>query len=115
MLDPAYIREHFDAVVARLGARSAEAAASLSRFQALEAERRRLIPLVENLKRDQNAAGEAVARAKRAGQDPSAMFSESKARGAQIKKHEAELADVDEQRDALLLTIPNLPHESVPT
>ena len=114
MLDSAFVREHFDAVVARLGARSAEAAVSLSRFQALEAERRRLIPIVENLKRDQNAAAEAVARAKKAGEDPSAIFAENKARGSQIKAHEAELAEVDAQRDALLLTIPNLPHESVP-
>jgi seryl-tRNA synthetase len=114
MLDSSYVRDHFDAVVARLGARSAEAAQSLSRFQALEGERRRLIPLVENLKRDQNAAGEAVARAKKAGEDPSSIFAESKARGAKIKMYEAELAAVDAERDALLLTIPNLPHESVP-
>jgi seryl-tRNA synthetase len=114
MLDPAFVRDHFEAVVARLGARNAEAAASLSQFRALEAERRRLIPLVENLKREQNAAGEAVARAKKAGEDPSAIFAENKARGSQIKMHEAELAQVDAQRDALLLTIPNLPHESVP-
>jgi seryl-tRNA synthetase len=114
MLDPAFIRDHFDAVVARLGARGADAAAPLSRFQALEAERRRLIPIVEHLKHDQNAAGEAVARAKKAGQDPSAIFVENKARGAEIKKHEAELATIEAERDALLLTIPNLPHESVP-
>ncbi len=69
---------------------------------------------MEGLKRDQNAAGQAVARAKKAGEDPSGVFAENKARGGRIKGLEAELATIDEQRDALLLTLPNLPHETVP-
>ena len=114
MLDPAYVRDHFDAVVARLRTRGADAAAPLEGFRELEAERRRLIPLVEGLKRDQNAAAEAVARAKREGRDPSAVFAENKARGSEIKAREGELAEIERRRDAVLLTIPNLPHDSVP-
>ena len=114
MLDSSYVRDHFDAVVGRLQTRGRAAAEALGDFQRLEAERRRLIPLVENLKREQNASGEAVARAKKEGRDPSPLFAESKARGAEIKAHEASLAAVERERDALLLTIPNLPHESVP-
>ncbi|HET9371922.1 MAG TPA: serine--tRNA ligase [Vicinamibacterales bacterium] len=114
MLDPAYVRDHSDAVEARLRARGLDPSAELGSLAKLEADRRRLIPAVESLKREQNAAAEAVARAKKAGEDPSALFSANKARGAEIKTLEAELAEVDRQRDALLLTIPNLPHESVP-
>ena len=101
-------------VEARLRARGLDPSRELAELAAAESERRRLIPLVENLKRDQNAAGEAVARAKKAGEDPSAVFAANKARAAQIREHEATLAVVEQRRDALLLTLPNLPHDSVP-
>jgi seryl-tRNA synthetase len=114
MLDPAYVRDHLQDVEARLRSRGMDPAKELAELTALEAERRRLIPAVENLKRDQNAAGEAVARAKKAGEDPSAIFAENKARGARIKELEVQLAEVERKRDALILTLPNLPHESVP-
>jgi seryl-tRNA synthetase len=86
----------------------------LSEIASLDAERRRLIPLVETLKREQNAAGEAVARAKKAGQDASEIFAANKARAAEIKTHEAELDAIETRREALMLTLPNVPHESVP-
>src|SRR5215510_13763031 len=114
MLDPVYVRDHLPAVEAKLRARGLDPAKELAALTTLEADRRRLIPAVETLKRDQNAAGEAVARAKKAGEDPSAIFAENKARGARIKELEIELAEVERQRDALLLTLPNLPHDSVP-
>jgi len=101
-------------IEARLRARGLDPSNELAELATAEAERRRLIPLVENLKRDQNAAGEAVARAKKAGEDPSAVFAANKARAAEIREHEATLAVVEQRRDALLLTLPNLPHESVP-
>jgi seryl-tRNA synthetase len=114
MLDPAFVRDNPDLVEARLRSRGLDPSADLTTLARLEADRRRVLPEVEGLKRDQNAAGEAVARAKKAGEDPSAVFAENKARGARIKTLEAELAVIEEQRDALLLTLPNLPHESVP-
>jgi seryl-tRNA synthetase len=114
MLDPGYVRDHTEDVAARLRARGLDPSADLAAFTALESERRRLIPLVENLKREQNASGEAVARAKKEGRDPSGIFAENKARSQQIKEHEVTLAEVEQRRDALLLTLPNLPHESVP-
>jgi seryl-tRNA synthetase len=86
----------------------------LATLAGLEAARRRLLPEVEGLKREQNESGEAVARAKKAGEDPSAVFAANKARGGRIKQLEAELATIEVQRDELLLTLPNLPHESVP-
>jgi len=42
------------------------------------------------------------------------VFAENKARGAEIKARETDLADIERRRDALLLTIPNLPHATVP-
>lgn len=114
MLDPVFVRENPELVDARLRSRGMDPSADLTTLAHLESSRRRVLPEVEGLKRDQNAAGEAVARAKKAGQDPSAVFAENKARGARIKELEGELDGIETQRDALLLTLPNLPHESVP-
>jgi seryl-tRNA synthetase len=114
MLDPAYVRDRLSEVEARLRSRGLDPAAELADLGALDAERRRLIPIVENLKREQNAAGEAIARAKKEGRDATAVLAENKARAAAIKEQEAALAGIDRRRDALLLTLPNLPHESVP-
>ena len=114
MIDPALVRERPAEVDARLRARGMDPSADLDELIAAESERRRLIPLAENLKREQNEAGESVARAKKEGRDPSAIFAENKARAAKIRELEVELAAIEQRRDAKLLTLPNLPHESVP-
>lgn len=88
--------------------------AVLGPFGALDSKRRNLIPTVEGLKREQNAAGEEVARAKREGRDPSAVFATNKARGQQIKQLEAEFDAIEQQRLQLLMTVPNTPDASVP-
>src|SRR5579884_393159 len=114
MLDPAFVRDRPEEVAAGLRDRGLDPDLILGPFAALEARRRALIPHVEGLKREQNAAGEAVAKAKKAGEDPSAIFAANKARGQQIKQLEAELETVEQERHALLMTVPNLPHASVP-
>jgi seryl-tRNA synthetase len=114
MLDPVLVRDRLSDVEARLNLRGTDLSKELAELAKVETERRRLIPAVENLKREQNASSEAVARAKKEGRDPSAIFAENKARGARIKELEAELGDVESRRDTLLLRLPNVPHESVP-
>src|SRR3954468_9163088 len=114
MLDPAYVRDHGDEVRAGLRNRGLDPDTILAPFVDLEARRKTLIPQVETLKREQNASGEEVARAKREGRDVSDIFTANKARGQRIKLLEAELDDVERQRTELLMTVPNLPHASVP-
>ena len=114
MLDPAYVREHLEEVRAGLRNRGLDPETILGPFGALDARRRELIPQVEGLKRDQNASGEEIARAKKQGQDPSGIFAANKARGQQIKQLEAALEDVEQKRADLLMTVPNLPDGSVP-
>ncbi len=46
--------------------------------------------------------------------DASPIFAANKARGQRIKQLEVELDTIEQQRSAALMTIPNLPHESVP-
>jgi seryl-tRNA synthetase len=114
MLDPAYVRDHVEEVRAGLRNRGLDPAPILEPFALLDAKRRELIPRVEGLKREQNTSGEEVARAKKQGLDPSGIFAANKARGQQIKELEAELDAVEVQRADLLMTVPNLPHSSVP-
>jgi seryl-tRNA synthetase len=114
MLDPAYIKDHTEEVRTAFRNRGLQADAELEQLATLEARRRRLIPELEGLKREQNAAGDEVAKAKRRGEDASPIFAASKARAQQIRQLEIQADQVEQQRSALLMTLPNLPHASVP-
>ena len=114
MLDPAFVRDHLDEVRAGLQARGLDASKELEQLASLEAHRRRLIPQVEGLKREQNTAGDEVARAKRQGLDASHIFEANKQRGQKIKQLDIELDQIERQRAMILETLPNLPHGSVP-
>jgi seryl-tRNA synthetase len=114
MIDPAAVRDRLEDVRAAYRNRGLDADADLEQLATLEARRRRLIPEAEGLKREQNAAGDEVARAKRQGLDATPLFAASKARAQQIRQLEIQLDQTEHQRSALLLTLPNLPHASVP-
>jgi seryl-tRNA synthetase len=114
MLDPAYVRDHADDVRKGLRSRGLDPDAVLQPFAALDARRKSLILDVEGLKREQNVASEQVALAKKQGLDPSEIFAANKARGQRIKDLETELDEAERQRNDLLMTVPNLPHASVP-
>jgi seryl-tRNA synthetase len=114
MIDPAYVRDHLDDVRKGLTNRGVHADAELEQLATLENRRRRLIPELEGLKRDQNAAGDEIARTKRQGQDASGLFAANKARAQQIRQLEIQLDQVEQQRSMLLMGLPNLPHATVP-
>jgi seryl-tRNA synthetase len=114
MLDPALLRDRIDEIRTGLQNRGLTADAELEQLATLETRRRRLIPEVEGLKREQNAAADQVARAKRQGQDATPIFAANKARAQQIKQLEIQLDQTEQQRTMILMTLPNLPHASVP-
>jgi seryl-tRNA synthetase len=113
MLDPGYVRAQRDEVLRRLQTRGGDFAADLEAFEAVDARRREGLQRLEALKRDQNAASEEVARARKEGRDTAALVQANKQRAAEIKAIEGEQAGVETERDATLLRLPNLPHESV--
>ena len=114
MLDPAYVRDNLEAVQKGLANRGLDVTAELQQLATAETQRRRLIPQIEGLKREQNTSGDEVARAKRQGKDASHLFEASKMRGQKIKQLEVELDSAERQRAILLETLPNVPHSSVP-
>jgi seryl-tRNA synthetase len=114
VIDPGFVRDNPDAVREALAKRGGDFSRELEELVTLETQRRRLLPEVEGLKRQQNAAGDEVARAKRQGLDVTAIQEASRARNQQIKQLSVELETVEQRRNRGLLNLPNMPHESVP-
>ena len=114
MLDPAYIRDHVDEVRARLRRRGFDPDKLLEEIVTLETARRRVIPELEGLKRQQNTAGDAIAQAKRQGKDTAQIQEANKARAAQIKQLGVQRDSIEYQRATAASALPNLPHSSVP-
>jgi seryl-tRNA synthetase len=114
MLDPKFVSENIEAVQRAMANRGLSVTTELQQLATAEAHRRRLIPEIEGLKREQNTSGDQVARAKRQGQDVKHLFDASKQRAQKIKQLEFELDSAERQRTVLLETLPNIPHASVP-
>ena len=114
MLDPIILRDHPDEVARGLRNRGLDPDQALADIAALELVRRQLIQEVEELKRQQNAAGPDIAKAKRQGVDTAALQEAGRARAQQIKQLDARLEATELQRDSALQVLPNLPHASVP-
>jgi seryl-tRNA synthetase len=114
MLDPNFVRENLEAVQAAMTNRGLSVTAELQQLATAETHRKRLIPQIEGLKREQNTAGDQVARAKRNGEDAKPLFEASKMRAQKIKQLEVELESAERQRTILLESLPNIPHASVP-
>src|SRR4051794_8507294 len=114
MLDPAHLREQLDTVRGGLQNRGLDLGAELDELVVLENRRRRLLPEVEGLKREQNTSGDEVARARRQGLEVTKIQEASRQRAQQIKVLSVELDSVEQRRNRGLLAIPNLPHATVP-
>ena len=63
MLDPSLVRDHMDDVRRGLRRRGMDPDKALAEIATLETARRRMIPELEGLKRQQNTSGDEVARA----------------------------------------------------
>ena len=114
MLDPAYIRDHVEEVRTGLRNRGLDSDKALEEIATLETARRRIIPELEGLKRQQNASGDQIAQAKRQGKDATAIQEANKARTVQIKQLGFQLDSIEYQRTSAAMVLPNLPHASVP-
>jgi seryl-tRNA synthetase len=112
MLDLGYVREHLDAIEKM--ARDRGITLDLAPFREIDAERRVLITSAEKLKAERNKASEEIAKLKKAGQDASAILARMKSVSDEIQRDDARITELDERLKQFLLTIPNVPHSSVP-
>jgi seryl-tRNA synthetase len=112
MHDLNYFREHLDAF-AEMGKRRG-IALDLDAFRALDKERRELITANEQRKAQRNKASEEIARLKKDKQNADALIAEMKRVSESIKQSDERIAGLDATQRDFLLTIPNIPHSSVP-
>ncbi len=113
MLDLKYLRNNFEEVKRVLQHRGEDLTA-LDSFEELDVKRRELIANVEKLKSKRNEVSEQVAALKREKKDADSLIAEMRVVGDEIKGIDEELREVEAKLDILLLSIPNIPHESVP-
>ncbi|WP_026678689.1 serine--tRNA ligase [Fictibacillus gelatini] len=113
MLDLKVVRANFQEVKEKLAKRG-EDLSGLDRFEELDQKRRELIGETETLKSKRNEVSKLVAEYKREKKDADELIKEMREVSDRIKTIDEELRSVEEDFHQLMLTLPNLPHESVP-
>lgn len=113
MHDLNWFRNNLDAAAEQLSKRPFTV--DKEQFRLLDIERRAAVTQVETLKAQRNSASTEIGKLKKEGQDTSAAQAKVREIGDQITKLDERVKDLDEQFRAILTTIPNIPHETVPT
>ncbi len=112
MLDIQLLRNDLDNVAARLASRGFSL--DTTELARLEAERKKIQTLTQELQAKRNASSKQIGIAKSKGEDSSAIMAEIANLGNELKAAEDALTELQAPLNALLMSIPNLPHESVP-
>ncbi|EUJ36024.1 serine--tRNA ligase [Brochothrix campestris] len=113
MLDIKVLRNDFENVKAKLAARG-ENLGELDKFPEYDAVRRDLILKAEELKSERNRVSGEIATKKRAKENADEQIAAMKQVGEDIKGLDDQLVAVNEKLKQLMLSIPNIPHESTP-
>ena len=115
MLDLTLLRKDLDAVIARLQSRkNPQTFLDVERFKALEAERKAVQTRTEELQARRNALSKQIGMKKGKGEDASAEMAEVGGIGDEQKAGAERLDAIQQELHAMLMSVPNLPHESVP-
>ena len=112
MLDIQQLRSSLDAVAEALAKRGKPI--DFSGFKALEAERKTLQTRTQELQAQRNSLSKQIGMLKGKGQDASEVMAQVGALGDELKASEARLGELLEKFNAILVTLPNVPEESVP-
>lgn len=109
MIDIKIIRENPEDVISRLAAKGKDAAADVTRILELDGERRAIIAEGEAKKAEQNKTSKMIPVMKKNGEDTAPVFAAMKELSAQVKALDEKLTAVEEEYNALMLGLPNLP------
>jgi seryl-tRNA synthetase len=112
MLDLRFIRANPDAVRKAIADKGEPT--DLDRLLSLDEEIRRLIVEADALKQERNTESERIAALKKAGEDASEPIARMREVAAKIKEYDESISSLREELSALELTVPNVPHPSVP-
>ena len=112
MLDPHLLRNELESVAARLARRGVRL--DVERLAALEGARKETQVRAQALQQERNTRSRDIGRAKAQGADVEALKAGIAQLGDDLKAAEAELERIQDELAALLLAVPNVPHEAVP-
>ncbi|MDD3553077.1 MAG: serine--tRNA ligase [Deltaproteobacteria bacterium] len=112
MLEIKFIRDNPEKVKNALKARNNPF--DLDAFLQKDAQRRALIQEIEELRSERNRVSETIGQLKKAKQDASELMERMKAVNSRIKEIESVLEGLEQEVANGLLSIPNIPHETVP-
>lgn len=112
MLDTNLLRKQLDDVVARLATRPFEF--PVREFNALENDRKAVQKQTEELQALRNTLSKQIGAAKKAGGDAADLMAEAAAIPEKLSELEERLTQIRQDLEELLMSVPNLPHESVP-
>ncbi|MDI1338225.1 serine--tRNA ligase [Polaromonas sp.] len=115
MLDINLLRKDLPSAIARLETRkSPQAFLNVEAFQALEAERKALQIRTEELQNQRNTLSKQIGQLKSKGEDASAVMAQVTSSKTELEASSVRLEQIQAEMQALLLAVPNLPHDSVP-
>lgn len=115
MLDINLLRKDMPSAIARLETRKhPQTFLNVDAFQALEAERKALQIRTEELQNQRNTLSKQIGQLKAKGEDASAVMAQVGASKAELEASSVRLDQIQADMQALLLAVPNLPHDSVP-
>lgn len=112
MFDIRLIRENPEAV--RQGWLNKNEKDRVDEALALDKQRREMLQRIEELKSKRNEGAALVGQLKKKGEDATAQIAENKAVADEIAALEPQAKQIEDDLELLLLTMPNLPHSSVP-
>lgn len=112
MLDLKFVRSNPDKVKEALNKRGA--VVGMDKFLELEEQRRQKLVEVEQLKNKRNTVSEEIGRLKKQGAEAEDMVLEMRQVSQKIKELDDELRQIEQNLTVTLLSIPNMPNESVP-
>ena len=111
MLDIKFVRENIDLVRAKLEERGD--LIDLDQFSAMDRKRRDILQEVESLRSDRNSVSKEIGARKQNGQDASDIIAKMGSVSSRIRELEEALKETEGLLNGLIMTIPNIPHESV--
>jgi len=116
MLDIKLIRSNPEFVKERLSKRDPAYEKMIDEILDVDEERRRIIKEVEDLKAEKNRLSKEIGLLFREGKKEEAekVKDEVQAKNKKIERLERDLKDIEKRFNYLLLTVPNIPHETVP-
>ena len=115
MLDINLLRRDLDGVIAKLETRKTpQAFLDRDRYAALEAERKQIQTRTEELQAKRNALSKQIGQLKAKGGDVAAVMAEVGGLGDELTASAARSEAVQAEIAAMLMGVPNLPHDSVP-